>query len=70
MLSKSEGLNWKPGKSFAIQDLDLTVPEGAIYGFLGPNGSGKTSTVRLLMGMAKPRGVRCGLAVPCPRTSP
>jgi ABC-2 type transport system ATP-binding protein len=48
------GLNWRPGKSFAIQDLDLTVPEGAIYGFLGPNGSGKTSTVRLLMGMAKP----------------
>lgn len=49
------GLNWQPGKSFAIRDLDLTVPEGSIYGFLGPNGSGKTSTIRLLMGMAKPK---------------
>jgi ABC-2 type transport system ATP-binding protein len=48
------GLNWRPGKSFAIQELDLTVPVGAIYGFLGPNGSGKTSIVRLLMGMARP----------------
>lgn len=47
------GLDWRPGKSFAIQELDLTVPSGAIYGFLGPNGSGKTSTIRLLMGMAK-----------------
>jgi ABC-2 type transport system ATP-binding protein len=50
------GLNWRPGKTFAIQELDLTVPSGAIYGFLGPNGSGKTSTIRLLMGMAKPQG--------------
>ncbi len=48
------GLNWKPGKNFAIQELDLTVPKGAIYGFLGPNGSGKTTTIRLLMGMVKP----------------
>ena len=50
------GLNWRPGKAFAIQELDLTVPTGAIYGFLGPNGSGKTSTIRLLMGMARPQG--------------
>jgi len=50
------GLKWRPGKTFAIQELDITVPEGAIYGFLGPNGSGKTSTVRLLMGMAKVQG--------------
>lgn len=48
------GLNWKPGKTFAIQDLDLTVPKGAIYGFLGPNGSGKTTTIHLLTGMVKP----------------
>ena len=49
------GLNWRPGKAFAIQELNLTVPSGAIYGFLGPNGSGKTSTICLLMGMAKPQ---------------
>jgi ABC-2 type transport system ATP-binding protein len=50
------GLNWRPSKAFAIEELDITVPSGAIYGFLGPNGSGKTSTIRLLMGMAKPQG--------------
>ena len=48
------GLSWRPGKSFAIEGLDLTVPTGSIYGFLGPNGSGKTSTIRLFMGMARP----------------
>lgn len=53
---KIRGLDWKPGRSFALQSLDLTVPQGAVYGFLGPNGSGKTSTIRLLMGMAKPQG--------------
>jgi len=50
------GLNWRPSSSFAIQELDLTVPAGSIYGFLGPNGSGKTSTIRLLMGMARAGG--------------
>ena len=50
------GLSWRPGKSFALRELDLSVPEGSIYGFLGPNGSGKTSTIRLLLGMARPRG--------------
>lgn len=48
------GLSWSPGKEFSIEGLDLTVPQGSIYGFLGPNGSGKTSTIRLMMGMAKP----------------
>lgn len=51
---ETRGLNWQPGKSFALEDLNITVPKGAIYGFLGPNGSGKTSTIRLLMGMARP----------------
>ena len=49
-----KGLNWSPGKEFRIENLDLTVPRGSIYGFLGPNGSGKTSTIRLMMGMARP----------------
>jgi ABC-2 type transport system ATP-binding protein len=55
------GLTWRPGKDFAIRGLDLTVPAGSIYGFLGPNGSGKTSTIRLLMGMARPQGGRITL---------
>jgi len=48
------GVEWQAGKSFSLNQLDLNVPTGSIYGFLGPNGSGKTSTIRLLLGMTKP----------------
>lgn len=48
------GVGWRAGRSFAIRDLDLRVPTGSIYGFLGPNGSGKTTTIRMFMGMMKP----------------
>jgi ABC-2 type transport system ATP-binding protein len=44
-------LTWRAGKEFALRDLSMTVPTGAIYGFLGPNGSGKTTTIRLMLGM-------------------
>lgn len=47
-------LEWRAGKSFALQQLSLHVPAGAIYGFLGPNGSGKTTTIRLLLGLLRP----------------
>ncbi len=46
-------LAWHAGKEFAIRDLSMTVPRGAIYGFLGPNGSGKTTTIRLILGMQR-----------------
>jgi len=39
--------------AFTIEGVTLCVPRGAIYGFLGPNGSGKTTTIRLFMGMLK-----------------
>jgi ABC-2 type transport system ATP-binding protein len=42
---------YRPAKEFAIRDLSMTVPSGAIYGFLGPNGSGKTTTIKLILGM-------------------
>ena len=38
----------------AVDGLDLTVPEGRVYGFLGPNGSGKTTTIRSLLGLVRP----------------
>jgi ABC-2 type transport system ATP-binding protein len=38
----------------AIDGLDLSVPEGGVYGFLGPNGSGKTTTIRCLLGLVRP----------------
>ncbi|OYO22706.1 multidrug ABC transporter ATP-binding protein [Enemella dayhoffiae] len=44
------------GKQTAVDSIDLTVPEGAVYGFLGPNGSGKTTTIRMLLGLVRPSG--------------
>jgi ABC-2 type transport system ATP-binding protein len=40
----------------AVSDLTIAVPAGIIYGFLGPNGSGKTTTIRLLLGLLTPSG--------------
>lgn len=41
------------GRQKAVADLDLAVPSGSVFGFLGPNGSGKTSTIRMLLGLTK-----------------
>lgn len=38
----------------AVDAVDLEVPRGAVYGFLGPNGSGKTTTIRMLLGLVAP----------------
>ncbi|MCW2762004.1 MAG: transporter [Marmoricola sp.] len=38
----------------AVDSLDLLVPQGSVYGFLGPNGSGKTTTIRMLLGLVVP----------------
>ena len=40
----------------ALNGLDLNVPAGSIFGFLGRNGAGKTTTIKLLMGFLKPDG--------------
>jgi ABC-2 type transport system ATP-binding protein len=45
----------------AVAGLDLEVPEGGVFGFLGPNGSGKTTTIRCLLGLARPTSGRIGL---------
>jgi ABC-2 type transport system ATP-binding protein len=42
------------GANKAVQDLDLQVPEGSIYGFIGPNGSGKTTTIRMILRIVFP----------------
>ncbi len=42
------------GRDRAVNDLSLDVPEGAIYGFIGPNGSGKTTTIRMTMNIIRP----------------
>lgn len=43
----------------AVDGLDLSVPEGGVYGFLGPNGSGKTTTIRCLLGLVRPSAGTC-----------
>jgi ABC-2 type transport system ATP-binding protein len=40
----------------AVDGVDLRVPRGSVYGFLGPNGSGKTTTIRMLLGLVYPTG--------------
>ncbi len=41
-------------RTVAVDGLDLSVPPGGVHGFLGPNGSGKTTTVKMLLGLVRP----------------
>ena len=42
------------GSHAAVSNVSLAVPEGTIYGFIGPNGSGKTTTIRMIMNIILP----------------
>ena len=46
------------GPVLAVDDLSFDVPPGRVTGFLGPNGSGKTTTLRILLGLAAPTAGR------------
>lgn len=64
-------VGWKAGKHFELKELTMRVPTGSIYGFLGPNGSGKTTSIRMFMGMMKPdRGQIRMLGRDVPREMP
>ncbi len=57
----TEGLSKRYGDTLALDGLDLSVGEGEVYGYLGPNGSGKTTTIRLLLGLHRPSSGRARL---------
>ncbi|MDH6118053.1 ABC transporter ATP-binding protein [Kitasatospora sp. GAS204B] len=67
---RTQGLTKRfAGGQLAVDGLDLTVPRGSVFGFLGPNGSGKTTTIRMLMGLIAPTsGVATVLGAPMPQS--
>jgi ABC-2 type transport system ATP-binding protein len=59
---QTEGLRKTYGDVKALDGLNLAVESGAVFGFLGPNGSGKTTTIRILTGLARPTAGRAWVA--------
>lgn len=51
---ETQGLTCYFGRQAAVRDLSFTVPRGCVFGFLGRNGSGKTTTIRMLLGLLEP----------------
>ena len=45
------------GEVTAVDDLSFTVPEGSVFGFIGPNGSGKTTAIRMIVNIFYPDGL-------------
>ena len=50
---ETRGLCKQYGQAMRVKQLNLSVPEGAVYGFLGPNGAGKSTTLKMVLGLAK-----------------
>ncbi|TFC40957.1 ATP-binding cassette domain-containing protein [Cryobacterium sp. TMT1-21] len=50
---ESRGLTKRFGEQIAVNAIDLAVPRGSVFGFLGPNGSGKTTSIRMLLGLTQ-----------------
>lgn len=54
VIIKTENLTKRYGDKTALDNLSISINEGEVLGYLGPNGSGKTTTIRLLLGLIKP----------------
>jgi len=59
---RAEGLRKAFGSLVAVDGLDLTIDRGEVFGLLGPNGSGKTTTIRMLCGLMEPTAGRAQVA--------
>ena len=51
---ETRGLGHRFGRTWAVHNLDLKVPQGSVLGLLGPNGAGKSTTIHMLMGLLPP----------------
>ena len=58
------GLTKRFGAKLAVDHVDIAVPEGDVWGFLGPNGSGKTTALEVIAGLRRPTAGRVELGVP------
>jgi ABC-2 type transport system ATP-binding protein len=56
---KIEGLHFSYGRKKVLKGVNLEVPKGSIFGFIGRNGTGKTTTIKTLLGLQKPQSGRC-----------
>lgn len=54
VVAETIGLSRRFGATLAVDSLDLAIPRGVVYGLLGPNGSGKTTAMRMLTGLLRP----------------
>lgn len=61
LVIRTEGVTKRFGSHLAVDAVDLEVPRGSVYGFIGPNGSGKTTTIRMLLGLVRPTAGRVWL---------
>lgn len=67
---RTEGLGRRYARRWALRDLNLRIPSGAVYGLLGTNGAGKSTTLRLLMGLLRPSAGRAEVLGLDPRADP
>jgi ABC-2 type transport system ATP-binding protein len=58
---ETHGLTRRFGRTAAVDDLTLCVPEGSIFAFLGPNGAGKTTTIKMLLNILQPTSGSAGI---------
>ena len=62
-------LHFAYGRQEVLDGVNLEVPEGSVFGFLGRNGAGKTTTIQILLGLLAPRAGKCLVAGNDPQTN-